>query len=108
MIYNKENIDMSLVQCGYEEEQGYIYISDEYTNNILRLCGFLDISEVDFEMICHRGIFINKLETYAINSPSNGYYYARYILRGRFKLGEPIITRDAVYAYLYSNYVMNG
>ena len=27
MIYNKEDIDISLVQCPHEEEKGYICIS---------------------------------------------------------------------------------
>ena len=39
MIYKKDNIDMSLVTSDYEEERAYIYISDEYTNNILKLSG---------------------------------------------------------------------
>ena len=52
MIYNKEYIDMSLVQCQYKEELGYIYISDEYTNNILKLSGHDEISEDDFKTLC--------------------------------------------------------
>ena len=30
MIYNKEDIDISLVQCPHEEEKGYIYSSIEH------------------------------------------------------------------------------
>ena len=52
MIYNKEDIDMSLVQCQYEEEQGYICIVDEYTNNILKLSGYNDIDDYDFQTMC--------------------------------------------------------
>ena len=43
MIYKQDNIDMSLVQCPYEEEKGYIYIADDYTNNILKLSGYDEI-----------------------------------------------------------------
>ena len=52
MIYKQDNIDMSLVQCPYEEEKGYIYIADDYTNNILKLSGYDEISDDDFKFMC--------------------------------------------------------
>ena len=63
MIYNKEYIDMSLVQCQYKEELGYIYISDEYTNNILKLSGHDEISEDDFKTLCFYKAFVKYLNT---------------------------------------------
>ena len=39
------------VQCPYEEEKGYIYIADDYTNNILKLSGYSDIDQGDFNVL---------------------------------------------------------
>ena len=56
MIYNKDDIDISLVQCPHEEEHGFIYISDEYTNNILKLSDYSDINVKDYHYLCRRNI----------------------------------------------------
>ena len=108
MIYNKENIDMSLVQCPYEEEKGYIYISDEYTNNILKLSGYSDISEDDYISLCYYKKLVKYLPEYTIKSPSNAYHYARDVHGGRFELCEPVITTDAHYSYYYAGDVVGG
>ena len=108
MIYKKDTIDMSLVQCGYEEEQGYIYISDEYTNNILTLSGHSDISEDDYISICASGKFTSFPYYYSTNSYRNAYHYALWVLKGRFELGEPIIATDSIYSYRYARDALKG
>ena len=108
MIYNKENIDMSLVQCPYEEEKGYIYISDEYTNNILKLSCYSDIDEHDFFVLCEVGVWKQHLSMYALCSPERAFEYAHYVLGGRFELGEPIIATDPKHSYWYAKNVLNG
>ena len=108
MIYRKDAIDMSLVQCPYEEEQGYIYISDEYTNNILKLSGCNDIDEVDFQTLCVYKFLEPYLYDYTLKSTTNVYYYARYVLGGRFELGEQYIASDAFNSYLYASDVLKG
>ena len=107
MIYKKDDIDMSLVTCPYEEQSGYIAIEDEYTNNVLKLSGYIEIKSYDFFNICDKRIFVDKLEPYALKSPINGVYYAQYILKGRFELGEAIISTNAECAYFYASYVLD-
>lgn len=106
MIYYKEVIDMSLVQCPYEEERGYIYISDEYTNNVLKLSGYDEISEDDFKSLCHYKKLVKYLPEYTIKSPSNAYHYALWVLKGRFELGEKLIATDPHYSYYYAGDVV--
>ena len=101
MIYKKDDIDMSLVQCPYEEQGGYISIDDEYTNNVLKLSGYIEIKCYDFFNICDKRLFVDKLESYALKSPISCVYYAQYILKGRFELGEPIIITIKSYLYLF-------
>ena len=84
MIYKKYNIDMSLVQCPYEGVHGYIYIADDYTNNILKLAGYSDINEYDFYVLCNGRIFETATYEYALKSAINAYNYAAYILEGVF------------------------
>ena len=128
MIYKTYNIDISLVQCPYEEERGYIYIEDEYTNNILKLSGYSDIDEDDYDHILDMGILEKYQHEYSITTPANtfnyvyrvlqkpyaageptiatnaeiSYWYARDVLNGRFELGEPVIATDAEYSYKYA------
>ena len=97
MIYKKDTIDMSLVQCQYEEEHEYIYIADEYTNNILKLSGYNDIDEDDYVSICASGKFTSLPYYYSTKSYRNAYHYARRVLNGRFELGEKLIATDKVY-----------
>ena len=127
---------MSLVQCPYEEEEedGYIYIADEYTNNILKLSGYSDINIHDYHYLCGCNILADFLYEYALKSaeyayiyahdvidgkfingeniisksPKYSYMYARHILDGRFELGDPVIATNAHYSYWYANYVLNG
>lgn len=125
---------MTLVQCPYEEDKGYIYISDEYTNNILKLSGYSDINEDDYDHILDMDIHIKHQHEYAMTTPTNtfnyayrvikkpyaageptiatnaevSYWYARDVLNGRFELGEPVIATDTRYAYNYAKYVLNG
>lgn len=90
MIYNKNKIDMSLVNCPFEEQGRYIYIEDEYTNILLKLSGYTEINIYDFQFLCMRGIFINKLEPYSLKSREYRYWYehALYVGKGRiFRLG---------------------
>ena len=82
MIYNKEDIDMSLVQCQYEEEQGYICIVDEYTNNILKLSGYNDIDDYDFQTMCLSNLLELHLYEYALKSAPNAYFYSRSCITG--------------------------
>jgi len=134
MIYKKENIDISLVQCPYEEEQGYIHISDEYTNNVLKLSGYSDIDEREYIRLCKNDILINHLEAYSMKNIKYAFFYTREVvkdryplleplfatdaeisywyafnvLRDRFELGEPIIATSAEHSYRYAKYVLNG
>ena len=134
MIYKTDNIDMSLVQCPYEEERGYIYIEDEYTNNILKLSGYNDIDEDDYDHILDMDIHRKHHHEYAITTPANtfnyaymvlkkpyaegepniatnaeiSYWYARDILKGRFELGEPNIATNAEISYVYARDVLKG
>ena len=107
MIYKKENIDMSLVQCPYEEERGYIYISDEYTNNILKLTGYDEISDDNFRTMFYYKCLVKYLPEYAIKSPSNAYHYSCDVHGGRFELGEKLIATDPHYSYYYAGDVVN-
>lgn len=102
MIYKKENIDTSLVQCPYEEEQGYIYIGDNYTNDLLKLSGYSDISD-DFFVCCSDKILINHIGDYALLSAEHAYWYAAGVVEGRFKLGEEVIATDPRYSYKYAH-----
>lgn len=99
---------MSLVQCPYEEEYDFIYISDEYTNNILKLSGYRDIGEHDFWVLCTGRIFETATYEYALKSPSNAHCYAAYKLGDVFKEGEAIIATDPHYSYRYAREVMKG
>ena len=81
MIYKKDTIDMSLVQCQYEEEHEYIYIADEYTNNILKLSGYNDIDEDDYVSICASGKFTSlpyyySTKSYEMHTMREGYLMA--------------------------------
>jgi len=123
MIYKKENIDMSLVECPYEEEQGYIYISDEYTNNVLKLSGYNDIDERCFADICENNILSSYHSIYSLTSAKHSYLFMKYtnvktpellesvskcadssyrfsreVIRDRFEIGEEIISSDAFLA----------
>ena len=106
MIYNKEDIDISLVQCPHEEEKGYICIEDEYTNNVLKLSGYSDINEYDFYVLCNGRIFETATYEYALKSASNAYNYAHDRLNSAFPLGEEIIATDKY--YIYAKYVIQG
>ena len=134
MIYKQDNIDMSLVQCPYEEEKGYIYIADDYTNNILKLSGYDEISDDDFKFMCFYKALVEYLSEYALKSASNAYNYAQYwrcsafplgeeiiatdadfsyeyaidVLKGRFELGETTISTNAYYSYHYAKYILKG
>ena len=68
---------MSLVQCPYEEEEedGYIYIADEYTNNILKLSGYSDINIHDYHYLCGCNILADFLYEYALKSAEYTYIY---------------------------------
>ena len=108
MIYTKDKIDMSLVQCPYEEERGYIYIADDYTNNILKLSGYSDIDDDDYQYLCKCDILADFLYEYTLKSASNAYNYAHHILGSVFPLGEEIIATNALYAYHYALGVIKG
>ena len=108
MIYNKEDIDISLVQCPHEEEKGYICIEDEYTNNVLKLSGYSDINEYDFYVLCNGRIFETATYEYALKSASNAYNYAHDRLNSAFPLGEEIIATDKYYSFIYAKYVIQG
>ena len=108
MIYKKDTIDMSLVSCDYEEEHEYIYISDEYTNNILKLSGYNDIDEDDYVSICASGKFTSFPYYYSTKSYRNAYHYALWQLNGRFELGEKLIATNAEYSYRYAFFVLKG
>ena len=62
IIYSIFNVVMS---------NNYIYIKDEYTNNILQLAGYKDISEDDYEYILVKDIFRNYHREYALKSAKN-------------------------------------
>ena len=108
MIYNKDDIDISLVQCPHEEEHGFIYISDEYTNNILKLSDYSDINVKDYHYLCRRNILADFLYEYALKSAKNAFFYSRDILKSRFEIGEFVISKDAQCSYRYAMDILNG
>ena len=108
MIYKKEYIDMSLVQCPYEEDRGYICIEDEYTNNILKLSGYSDIDQGVFYVLCEVGVLAQHLSMYALRSPEGAFAYALYVLGGRFELGEEMIAKDSQCSYLYAKDIIKS
>ena len=67
---------MSLVLAPYEECDGFINITDEYTNNLLRLSGVSDINLSCYAVLCIRGDFVEYLLDYATKSAYHAYYYA--------------------------------
>lgn len=108
MIYNKKEIDMSLVECPYEEEDGYIYITDDYTNNILKLSDYSGINDEDYAYLCRCNILVGFLYEYALHTAGNAYVYAQYVIDGKFSDGENIISKSPKYSYWYSRYILNG
>lgn len=108
MIYKKESIDMSLVSCSYVEEHEYVYISDEYTNSVLKLSGHNDINDADYHHLCCCDILSNYLYEYAHRSPKYAYIYAHAVLDGKFSNGETIISKSPKYSFLYARYVLKG
>lgn len=108
MIYKKEKIDMSLVTCPYEEQQGYISIEDDYTNSVLKLSGYSDISEDDFKSLCYYKKLVKYLPEYTFKSPNNAYHYALNVLEGRFEFGESAISTSDEYSYWYALGVIKG
>jgi hypothetical protein len=109
MIYKKENIDMSLVECPYEEEYGYIHISDDYTNKLLKLSGYSDIDEIEYyHLLYEGGVLKNHLQEYSTLNASNAYHYAKKIIKGRFELGESAISTNSHYSYRYAIEVIEG
>jgi hypothetical protein len=103
MIYKKENIDMSLVQCPYEEEQGYIHISDDYTNNVLKLSGYGDINGSEYSEVCNYNVLRDYVISYVSKGPIYSYLYARYVIKGRFAFGEPLIASMHIVATCMQN-----
>ena len=99
---------MSLVLAPYEECDGFINITDEYTNNLLRLSGVSDINLSCYAVLCIRGDFVEYLLDYATKSAYHAYYYAKQALKSRFELGEILIAADPEYSYLYARYVLKG
>ena len=99
---------MSLVQCGYEEEHGYISINDNYTNNLLKLTGYTELSEDGLVGLCYKQILSNELVIYAQKYARIGYMYSCHVLKGRFELGEPAIAKDSYYSYLYAMEILKG
>ena len=133
MIYTKDKIDMSLVQCPYEEERGYIYIADDYTNNILKLSGYSDIDDDDYQYLCKCDILADFYMSTHLNLQAMhiithhilgsvfplgeeiiatnalyAYHYALGVIKGRFELGEPVIVTDSCYSFLYAHDVLKG
>ena len=115
-------------------KKGYIYIADDYTNNILKLSGYDEISDDDFKFMCFYKALVEYLSEYALKSASNAYNYAQYwrcsafplgeeiiatdadfsyeyaidVLKGRFELGETTISTNAYYSYHYAKYILKG
>lgn len=106
MIYRKESIDMSLVSCSYVEEHEYVYISDEYTNSVLKLSGHNDINDADYHHLCCCDILSDFLYEYALRSPKYAYIYAHDVLDGKFSNGETIISKSPKYSFLYAREIL--
>jgi hypothetical protein len=49
-----------------------------------------------------------NLEQYIIKDPGWSYYYARDIIKGRWKEAEQYIINDSRYAYYYSRNIIEG
>ena len=49
-------------------KKGYIYIADDYTNNILKLSGYDEISDDDFKFMCFYKALVEYLSEYALKS----------------------------------------
>ena len=96
----------------------------------MKLSGYSDINEYDFYVLCNGRIFETATYEYALKSASNAYLtrvtiglillpllrgrnylvhdkyysfiYAKYVIQGRFELGEGMIATDALFSYRYA------
>jgi len=54
------------------------------------------------------GLRIPELEAIISKDAQCSYIYAKYVIKGRFILGEPVISKDAQYSYYYAKNVIKG
>jgi len=54
------------------------------------------------------GLRIPELEPVILKDAFYSFLYAKYVIEGRFILGEPTISKDAEVSYHYSFYVIKG
>ena len=67
---------------------------------ILKICNYIEIHNINKAAINNQNI--------AIADARSAYWYANYVLNGRFELGEAIIATHFYYAYLYAKDVLKG
>jgi len=51
---------------------------------------------------------IPELEGIVLKDVFYSYWYALYVIKGRWELGEPAISKDAGYSYFYARHVIEG
>jgi len=51
---------------------------------------------------------IPKLEGIILKDAAYSFYYAKYIIKGRWELGEAVISKDTFYSYYYALHVIKG
>lgn len=107
MIYKKDDIDMSLVSCDFEENSGYIYVTDSFTNDLLKLSGYSDISETDFYQLCSSAIFTEYMDEYKTKTPKAAIHYL-YFVNSRCYDSEKVVATSAGFSYDYALDVLDG
>lgn len=55
-----------------------------------------------YELILETGITCLEVEKSIIENEITSYYYSKYIIKNRFKLGENKISQSSYYSYLYA------
>jgi len=51
---------------------------------------------------------IPKLEPTIIKNAQYSYYYALYVIKGKWELAEPTISKNAYYSYHYAKHIIKG
>jgi hypothetical protein len=66
------------------------------------------VPELIWDKYRHQPAELKKREAALAKDPEIAYWYALYVLKGPFKLGEPEIAKDAVCTYWYARDVLKG
>lgn len=113
-ILNLENLPWNFenfwicVESFYKESwQG---IAHNFSNYELQL--YKNAAIHNSKLACQYAIALDQqmseLESIIAKDAEYSYYYAKFVLKDRFILGEYAISQNSYYSYLYAEYVLNG